>query len=264
MTSRAHQTGPPELRDLARSFNLMADNVENSQRQQRDLVADVAHQLGNPLTALRLRIESLGSRADPDAELALEETDRLSQIVEALLDLSQVGAQAETPATVDVAALVRHRCDMWAPMFEQLDVRAAASAPARGTDGIVDLVLDALLDNASKFAAGAPVEVAVTEDASGVVLRVRDHGPGLHADDVSSVGARFFRGRQHQNVPGTGLGLAIVRARMADLGGTTEVRLAGGGGLQVEATFPAAPNGGVTDGVRGSTAPPHDGGPAAR
>lgn len=264
MASRARQTGPPELRDLARSFNLMADNVETSQRQQRDLVADAAHQLGNPLTALRLRVESLGSRGDPDAELALEETDRLSQIVESLLDLSQVGAHAETLATVDVAALVRHRCDMWAPMFERLDVRAPASALARANDGIVDLVLDALLDNASKFAAGTPVEVAVTDDTSGVVLRVRDHGPGLHADDVGSVGARFFRGRQHQNVPGTGLGLAIVQARMADLGGTTDVRLADGGGLQVEARFPAAPDVVVTDGVRGSTAPPHDGGPAAR
>lgn len=61
LTSRAHELGPPELRDLARSFNVMAVNVETSQRRQRELVADAAHQLGNPLTALRLRVESLAS-----------------------------------------------------------------------------------------------------------------------------------------------------------------------------------------------------------
>ncbi len=258
MTSRAHQTGPPELRDLARSFNLMADNVETSQRQQRDLVADAAHQLGNPLTALRLRVENLGSLgASDEAEKALEETDRLRKIVESLLDLSQVGAHAATVTAVDVAAAARHRCDMWAPMFERLDVDAPASATALATDDIVDVLLDALLDNASKFAADAPVQVTVVAEADGVLLRVRDHGPGLHPDDVQSVGARFFRGREHQNVPGTGLGLAIVHARMADIGGRMEVRLADGGGLQVDARFRRP-----TDAVRGSSAPRPDGGPA--
>ncbi len=260
LTSRAHQTGPPELRELASSFNAMADNVETSQRQQRSLVADAAHQLGNPLTALRLRVEHLGSRgAGVDADLAMEETDRLSKIVESLLDLSQVGAHVATVVPVDIAAAVRHRCDMWAPVFESLDVRAPGSALAAATDDIVDVLLDALLDNASKFAPGAAVEVSVREEAGGLLLRVRDHGPGLHPEDVGSVGARFFRGRQHQNVPGTGLGLAIVQARLADIGGTLEVCLAKGGGLQVDAWFPA-----VSDGARGSSAPPPGGGPGAR
>ncbi len=159
-----HRTGPPELQDLATSFNVMADHVETSQQQQRDLVADAAHQLGNPLTALRLRVENLGvAGADPDqVDTALEETDRLNTIVESLLDLSQVGAHRVETGCVDVAAQTRHRCEMWAPMFERLDVESPPSALALASDDIVDVVLDALLDNAAKFAAGAPVEVAVT------------------------------------------------------------------------------------------------------
>lgn len=256
MTSRAHQAGPPELRDLAESFNLMADNVEISQRQQRDLVADAAHQLGNPLTALRLRVEHLGSLgAELEAELALEETDRLRRVVESLLELSQVGAHLERIVPVDVALAVRHRCDLWAPMFERLDVRASGSALAGATEDIVDVVLDALLDNASKFADGCRVEVSVHQ-VDGVMLRVRDHGPGLHPEDVVNVGERFFRGRQHQNVPGTGLGLAIVRARMVDIGGSMDARLADGGGLQVDARFPS-----VATSARGSSAPPPGAGP---
>lgn len=242
LTSRAaHQTGPPELRDLARSFNVMADNVEISQQQQRDLIADASHQLGNPLTALRLRVENLGAAAEPEPDAiakALEETDRLSAIVESLLDLSQVGAHRVATGCVDVAGQVRHRCDMWAPMFEQLHVDTQDNACALATDDLIDVVLDALLDNAAKFAAGSAVEVTVATDADQVVLTVRDHGPGLDAEDVAKVGARFFRGRQHQNISGTGLGLAIVRARVLDIGGEFVVTSATGGGLAVQTRFP--------------------------
>jgi signal transduction histidine kinase len=260
LTSRAHELGPPELRDLARSFNAMAVNVETSQRQQRELVADAAHQLGNPLTALRLRVESLASSAPAAAEPVLEETDRLSSIVESLLRLTQVGARRVVPEVVDVTAVVRHRCDIWEPVFEELEVVDEGAVLALGTAEVVDVALDSLLDNAAKFAPRSPVRVVVervpgepgTDHQDGrVAVRVRDHGPGLHPDDVAKVGARFFRGRQHQNVPGTGLGLAIVRAGLDDLGGTLAVSSPDGGGLEVALLLPAA-----TGGARGSSAPP--------
>jgi len=231
--------GPPELRHLARSFNQMADNVETSQRQQRDLIADASHQLGNPLTALRLRVENL--QADPrdtaEAEMAIEETERLNSIVESLLDLSQVGARQIELEPVDVAEHTRRRCEMWAPVLDRVSVNALDECVAYATEGTVDLVLDALLDNVAKFAPGAPVDVDVREDGDDVVLTVRDHGPGLPADDVEKVGARFFRGREHQNVSGTGLGLAIVRARVEDVGGRFAVSSPVGGGLDVRVRF---------------------------
>ncbi|QNN52298.1 sensor histidine kinase [Nocardioides mesophilus] len=261
LASRAHQTGPPELRTLAGSFNTMADNVEVSQQQQRDLVADAAHQLGNPLTSLRLRIEGLGATALERAEVqtVLEEADRLSTIVGSLLDLSQVGAHVVTPVPTDVAAQARHRCEMWAPVFTELRVDAPGQVLAASTDGLVDVVLDALLDNAAKFAPGAPVQVEVGAVADEVLLRVRDHGPGLAVDDVAKVGDRFFRGREHQNVAGTGLGLAIVRARVRDAGGRVEVGLADGGGLAVSVWLPR-----VRAGSGGSSAAPPDAGRPVR
>ena len=278
LRSRAHRIGPPELRELAESFNTMADNVETSQRQQRELVADAAHQLGNPLTSLRLRIEGLRETAPgverpvqrgAEVEAVAEEAERLSAIVESLLDLSQVGAHAVAPVPVDVAQQARHRCEMWAPVFDDLVLEAPEHTEALASDGLVDLVLDALLDNAAKFAPGAPVEVTValaqpardgTDPVVGgaggeVVLRVRDHGPGLRSDDVPKVGDRFFRGRDHQNVVGTGLGLAIVRARVDDVGGHVEVGLATGGGLAVTVRLPA-----LRAAPGGSSAPPRGAG----
>ena len=232
MGARASETGPTELRELARSFNDMADSVEASQAQQRELVADAAHQLGNPLTALRLRVEGLASDGMDleQVEPVLEETDRLSATVESLLHLSQVGATQVVAEPVDVAALVRHRCQMWEPVFTDLELRTPPSAIALASAEVVDTAMDALLDNAAKFAPGSTVRVSVQiapaprGEGGGPTVRVRvaDGGPGLHPDDVAKVGARFFRGRAHQNVPGTGLGLAIVRARLADCGGDLE------------------------------------------
>ena len=247
MDARASETGPPELRDLAHTFNGMADSVQASQAQQRELVADAAHQLGNPLTALRLRVENLASEGvdRDDIEPVLEETDRLSATVESLLHLSQVGVATVTRTRVDVAAIVRHRCEMWAPVFDRLTVHAPPEAPALATVEVLDTALDALLDNAAKFAPGSPVEVTVTPAGGSpfvadVRVRVVDHGPGLHPDDLAKVGARFFRGRTHQNVQGTGLGLAIVRARLTECGGDVEVTQTPGGGLTVDFALPGA------------------------
>lgn len=263
LSSRAHELGPPELRHLARSFNAMVDNVEMSQRQQRELVADAAHQLGNPLTALRLRVENLAATGSPQAavEPVLEETDRLSSIVESLLRLSQVGARRVAPVEVDVAGIVRERCAMWEPVFTRLRVDLPDRALALSSPDVVEVVLDSLLDNAAKFAPDSPVEVTVTcsAPAGRVEVRVRDHGQGLHPDDVAKVGARFFRGRQHQNVPGTGLGLAIVRARVDDLGGSMVVSTPSDGGLEVTVTLSA-----VTGDAHGNSVPLPDGGAEAR
>lgn len=246
MAARASETGPTELRDLARSFNGMADSVEASQAQQRELVADAAHQLGNPLTALRLRVENLASEGvDLDAlEPVLDETDRLSATVESLLHLSQVGAATVTPTRIDVTTVVRHRCEMWAPVFGDLRVEAPDAVRALASTEVLDLALDALLDNAAKFAPGSPVRVTVARaagpDPDEVRVSVADEGVGLHPDDMARVGARFFRGRAHQNLPGTGLGLAIVRARLADYDGTVRVSGRAGGGLVVTLSLPAA------------------------
>nr|WP_241728370.1 HAMP domain-containing sensor histidine kinase [Nocardioides zeae] len=249
--------GPPELRRLVQSFNDMAASVEHSQRQQRELVADVSHQLANPLTALRLRLEAISAR-DPEVEPVLAETDRLARALESVIEVSRAGGFDRVAVRVDAAAQVRERIELWAPLFEgRLDARVpAAPLPAVLEDDLLATVLDVLLDNALKYASGATVEVALTRSGDSLELTVRDHGPDLDAAEAATLGARFRRLKRHADVEGTGLGLAIVLLRAQDAGGRARVEAAGPG-LRVRITLPTGPAPGT------SAATPGGAGPAA-
>ena len=126
-----HRLGPPELRRLAASFNHMADVVSDVMDRQRAFVAHASHQLRNPLTALRLRVEELGpSLTDPDGRaehrLALEETDRLALVLDALLTLARAEREENERVTVDAAAVAASRVAAWAAAGPAPVGRAAA------------------------------------------------------------------------------------------------------------------------------------------
>lgn len=249
--------GPPELRRLVQSFNDMASGVEHSQRQQRELVADVSHQLANPLTALRLRLEDIGAR-DPAVEPVLAEADRLSRALDAVIEVSRAGGFDRVAVGVDAAAQVRERVELWAPLFGDLLRTDLPGTPvgAELEEDLLPTVLDVLLDNAQKYAAGAVVEVALRARADSLELVVRDHGPGVDEAEAASLGGRFQRLARHADVDGTGLGLAIVLLRAQDAGGRAEVEAARPG-MRVRVTLPVGRAPGT------SAASPGGAGPAA-
>ena len=230
--------GPPELRRLVQAFNEMVDDVEQARQQQRDLVADVSHQLANPLTAIRLRLERL-AREDESVVPVLAETERMAQSLEDVIAISRVGSLDREPVDVDVAAQVRSRVELWQPLFgTHLRARVPDGVvPAVLEEDLVPTVVDVLLDNAAKYAPDADVEVELTADAGTVRLLVRDHGPGVTPEEAAEVGRRFHRLDHHADVAGTGLGLSILELRVRDAGGSTR-RRAARPGLAVEVTLP--------------------------
>ncbi|GAB3957625.1 hypothetical protein GCM10027614_73460 [Micromonospora vulcania] len=216
-----HRLGPPELRRLAASFNHMADVVSDVMDRQRAFVAHASHQLRNPLTALRLRVEELGpSLTDPDGRsehrLALEETDRLALVLDALLTLARAEREENERITVDAAAVAASRVAAWAPLARHRSVALRLSttdapAYARTVPTAVDQALDALIDNAVKFSgAGGAVTVVVARRDDGVALEVRDTGPGMTESQLGQATERFWRAPDAQNVDGAGLGLTIA------------------------------------------------------
>ncbi|MEU9029504.1 HAMP domain-containing sensor histidine kinase [Streptomyces sp. NPDC048383] len=246
------ETGPPELRRLRLHFNAMAEAVADSIGRQRDFVADASHQLRNPLATLVLQLENVEPYVSPGPGLAeharaLDEAERLEELLDGLLALARVESGPAEPREQDVAAAVRERVRAWAPVFAGAGLELAHACPgeglrARALPDAAGRVLDALLDNAVKFVpAGGRVEVAVTREQDGAVLvRVRDDGPGVPPEQRDLLLRRFARSPEHQNVRGSGLGLAIAEEIARVSGGRLDV---GGNvpcGLLTELRLPAA------------------------
>jgi signal transduction histidine kinase len=237
--------GPPELRRLARSFNEMADNVEDVLEQQRAFVADASHQLRNPLAALLLRIELLALELPEDnEEIASVRTEgkRLAQVLDDLLDLALAEhAEADLRLT-DIGALAEERVAAWSPAAEAMGVRLTGDCPptTAWADPItLSSALDAVIDNAVKFSPeGGTVEVTVAADGDSSTVVVTDTGPGLTDEELARVGDRFWRSGRHQNIKGSGLGLSIVRALLMAGGGSIDYDHHEPRGLRVTVTVP--------------------------
>ena len=248
--------GPPELRRMAATFNMMAGRLEALVHGHRAMLADASHQLRTPLTALRLRLDLLATDASPStaAELAgaQEEIARLSRLVDGLLATARAEALTEQLETIDVVEAVAERVSAWQPVADGHDVKLIAEAGGySGRDGggtrpmvalgagHLEQILDNLIDNAigaiggAGAGSGGTVRISAADGEAGPLLTVADDGPGMTPQERSRAFLRYTTGSQN----GTGLGLAIVHRLVTANGGTIRLADTPGGGLTVEIEF---------------------------
>ncbi|MFI1284222.1 ATP-binding protein [Streptomyces sp. NPDC020858] len=228
-------TGPPELRRLRQHFNTMAQAMSDSIGRQRDFVADASHQLRNPLATLVLQLENVEPHLVPGPGLAehtraLEEAERLEELLDGLLALARVESGTVELTDQDVTRAVRDRVTAWTPVFRAAGLELTASGlpqdlRARALPDAAGRILDALLDNAVKFVPrGGHVEVRAVRGTDGsVIVRVADDGPGVPEEQRGLLLRRFARAPEHQNVRGSGLGLAIADEIARISGGALDV-----------------------------------------
>jgi signal transduction histidine kinase len=231
--ARAPVAGGDELGRLGESFNGMAARVETTVTSLRRFVADAAHEIGTPLTALQADLELAERKAQSDDERrlvdrALVQTARLAGLSDNLLQLSRLeaGEPAGETQSSDLAAVARELADGVASRAEQAGVELeldvdAGPLPVPLGQARVQTVLANLLDNAVKFTPeGGTVRLAVTREGGEAVATVADTGVGIPADEQRAIFERFHRARNVSAYPGNGLGLAIVRAAVEQAGGT--------------------------------------------
>lgn len=251
---------PPELRGLANSFNATAERLETLVRSQQAFVADASHQLRTPLAALSLRLENLEAegpdfRAD-DLEAALGEVHRLARLVDGLLVLARAEQASASTATVGLRGLAEGRLDAWSVVAAERGVGLVADVDdleVRSIPGRLEQVLDNLLSNALDVSpAGTTIEVTAAPVDATVRLTVRDHGPGMTAEQRRRAFDRFWRADPTRKGPGAesdhareghggfGLGLAIVQRLVVADGGSVTLGDTPGGGLSVVLELPAA------------------------
>jgi len=243
-------SGPPEVRHLARTFNTMAGQLEDLVSSQRQFTANVSHDLRTPLTALRLRLDNLedeigSAEARADLEAALAETARLDRMVERLLAFARAGREKPEPEVVDLAAAARERHDIWEPLAEErgvtLQVEAPGSLPARSVAGAPEQILDNLIANALDVSpAGTAITLQATPRDEWAELHVVDEGPGLAPEQRERAFERFWRASEDAGGNGSGLGLAIVLQLARAGGGDARLDEAPTGGIDACVRFPSA------------------------
>lgn len=238
----ADETGPPELRSMILIFNRMAEEIERVMSRQQEFALNASHELRNPLNALLVRVEylatGLGDEWDRDIEETREEGRRMTRILDTLLSLARSSERGAAPDVVDVAAVARGRVDAWQQAAAQAGVALAVDDDApvlTVTDRtILESALDAVIDNAVKFSpAGTRVAVSVSEAEESCEIVVRDHGPGVEADELTHLTERFWRSPRSRSTPGSGLGLAIATDLLHSIGGGLRVESPDDGGLAV-------------------------------
>jgi signal transduction histidine kinase len=239
LTARAGDVGSTaEVKELGATFDEMADRLERTVQAQREFVANASHQLRTPLTGMKLRLEAAIDAAPTDEirhqlEAADREVDRLSEIVDRLLAMSREIEQG-VPTHVDLGRAVHEAVERWGDRAQRLDATLRASgdggvAQANPTD--VEQILDNLLDNAVAYAPG-PIELETGRGDAEVWITVRDHGPGIAAEEQNRVVERFYRGTGAPS-GGSGLGLAIARELAEKWGGSLTVETPEDGGARI-------------------------------
>jgi len=241
-----------EVGRLAKRFNEMLSRLATSRgaldesvRQQRQLVADASHELRTPVTSLRTNAEVL--LADPHLDeddrqrLLADVAEQAAELSALVFDLIEVARGDLPPETIEDVRLDQ--------LVEDALQRARRNAPEvqftarlqpvliQGNPERLSRAINNLLDNAARHADGSRVEV----DVDATEVRVRDHGAGIDEHDLPHVFDRFYRGADSRSRQGSGLGLAIVRQVAEQHRGTVTAANAPDGGAVFTLALPGLP-----------------------
>ncbi|MFN8447478.1 MAG: HAMP domain-containing sensor histidine kinase [Anaerolineae bacterium] len=252
LSTRVALERPDEFGVLARSFDEMAQRVEATVVALRRFVADAAHQIHTPLTAVHADLELAASEPDESRqqmfiERAMTQLKRLEVLTNDLLDLSRLEAHImdDRRTPVDLVALVHEISEAFASRAEQAGIAFNVETPDEPIRALVNETqfrhaIGNLLDNAIKFTPeNGTITVSVRRSGDSAELLVNDTGIGIAAEDLSSIFNRFHRGRNAAPYPGSGLGLAIIKAIVDGHQGQISVQSSAGQGTQFAVRVPA-------------------------
>lgn len=225
LSVRVPERGPSEIRQLAKSFNRMVDELSRADQQRRNMTADVAHELRTPIHVLRGNLEGMLDGvydATPEQLNAmLEETRLLTRLVDDLqtISLAETGQLPLHFEQVNIAELLADVQTSFSAQAETLGITLTvdvkdADLTVAADPGRLDQALGNLVGNALRYApADSGIRLQAESSASGVRLQIHDEGQGIPAEDIPFIFDRFYRAEKSRtrDKGGSGLGLAIVR-----------------------------------------------------
>jgi signal transduction histidine kinase len=242
---------PQEIAPLIDALNRLLLRLQAAFETQRAFVADAAHELRSPLTAVRMQLQLLDRAPDDAARLEAREAlgaavERAIHLVEQLLTLARNepratgGELVPLPLEAAVAEGIADAHALATARAVELSMDAQPGLSVRGDRQALRVLVRNLVDNAVRYTpAGGQVQVHCRKAADAVLLEVLDNGPGIAAADRERAFDRFYR-RASTPEEGSGLGLAIVKAIAERHGALVSLADADGGGLHVTVAFPPA------------------------
>jgi signal transduction histidine kinase len=223
------EEGPHEIRAALSTFNLMQHRVRNGFRERTQILASIAHDLQSPLTRLRLRFEDV--QDEVLRERLIRDLAVTQRLVRDGLDLAHSSETREPWSFVDIDSILSSIAEDAAEFDADVRFVHGCGVRARVKPNALSRCLNNLVDNAVKYAGSAEIDCAIEDDE--LVIRVRDHGPGI-SESFREVAFEPFR-RLDGNRPGvpggTGLGLTIARAQAQTFGATLSLQNHRDGGL---------------------------------
>ena len=252
LNTRISSEGPQDMRSLSESFNEMASSLERNDRERRDLLADIAHELRTPLSVIRGRLEGIVDgiyKADDGqvVSLALEQTYLLERLVDdlRLLTMAETRQLHLEKKSVDLAQLSQHTIEMFSAEAQEKNIslaleKGSGNYAAELDSQRMEQVIGNLVGNSLRYIPdGSKIWLTLEETSDEVKLFVNDNGPGVAEDELPYLFDRFWRKDKSRtrSAGGTGLGLAIAKQLVEAQGGTIRASNLREVGLQVVIEF---------------------------
>ncbi len=251
LTARVEPSGDSEMRAVGHALNRLAETLEHEEEIRKSSVADLAHELRTPVSALLSRVEAAqdGVLADEAGNLDAMHAETL-RLVRLLDDLARL-AEAERPGfliekrVLDLAEVGRREADAFSQLFAAKGVGFFTDlefVAVRGDADRLGQVASNLLSNALRYTErGGRVDLRVRQEERSAVLEVADTGVGIAPEDLKHVFKRFWRGEKSRSrtTGGAGIGLAIVHELVRAHDGRIDVESRPGTGSTFRVSLPA-------------------------
>lgn len=231
------ENGPAEVRSAARAFNEMQERIRRFIEDRTRMIAAISHDLGTPITRLRLRAEFVEDKGQQHKMLA--DLDDIQRMVASALAFARDDNAVEPRMIVDVRTLLQRVCDDVSDTGKEVSITVGnAAVPYACRPAALRRALTNLIENAVKY--GQRARVLLEDHPDSVLITIDDDGPGIPTDLREEAFKPFRRleSSRSRETGGTGLGLTVARTIIFAHGGDVELTNRNEGGLKVEVRLP--------------------------
>jgi signal transduction histidine kinase len=234
------ERGPSEIREVARAFNTMQEQIRRLLEGRTHMLAAVSHDLRTPLTRLRLRTEFVED--DQERAKMRKDLDEMEAMIHAAIGYARSDGGGESPVTADIVALLEEIRMELTEAGHRVRLRAPGGVPWEGRPLVLKRALRNLVENAVNYGGHAELRVAMTP--LDITITVEDGGPGIPEAEIEKVFTPFYRleHSRSRDTGGVGLGLAVARAVIREHGGDITLSNRPEGGLRQTVVLPRKPS----------------------